>query len=296
MRGRMQAVMVASALALLSLRVPPFSVFSSAAVALITLRKGANEGLLVVLVSMLAASALGAMLFGGFQFALIYGLALWLPIWLVSILLRVGRSLSLVTEVVVLIGSVGVIGYYLFASDPSALWKEVLRNMLEPMIASAPEGVPVDEMRESADLIAHYMTGIMAAGSVAGLLLGLLLARWWQALLYNPGGFRREFLSLRTQRPFAVGTLVVLAVGLAGSGTISETAWNVMIPLFVLYTLIGTAVFHVLLAARKSGRYLLPLFYVILFVLPQSLAPVALIGLSDTWLNVRQKFLNQTDV
>ena len=45
MRGRLQAMIVASTLALLSLIIPPVSVVSSATVALVTLRRGAVEGL-----------------------------------------------------------------------------------------------------------------------------------------------------------------------------------------------------------------------------------------------------------
>jgi len=42
-------------------------------------------------------------------------------------------------------------------------------------------------------LLAHFMSGVAAAGSVYGLLFGLFLARWWQAALYNPGGFRADY-------------------------------------------------------------------------------------------------------
>ena len=292
----MQAVMVASTLALLSLLIAPVSIVSTAAIALITLRKGTGEGFLVLLISVLAASFLGMFLFGNFQFALAYGLILWLPIWLIAILLRVGRQLSLVVEIAVSLGVATVIGFYAFNAEPNLIWSELLNRMLEPMLSSAPEHVSVEDMKKSLNVIAHYMTGIMAAGSVSGLLLGLLLARWWQALLFNPGGFRQEFLTLKTRHAFALGTVAVVIVALMTDGMFSEMAWNVIIPLFVLYTFIGTAVFHVLLAARKAGRLLLPLFYVVIFVIPQSLIPVALIGLSDTWLNLRYKILNQTSV
>ena len=88
MRGRMQAMMVASSLALLSLILPPVSIVSSASVALVTLRRGANEGLFVLVCACLSAALLGFFLFGNFQFALLYGLVLWLPIWVISIVLR----------------------------------------------------------------------------------------------------------------------------------------------------------------------------------------------------------------
>ena len=113
MRGRMQAMMVASSLAVLSLLLPPVSIVSSASVALVTLRRGANEGLYVLICACLSAAVLGFFLFGSFQFALLYGLVLWLPIWLISIVLREGKHLSVAIEIAVLLGILGVIGFYL---------------------------------------------------------------------------------------------------------------------------------------------------------------------------------------
>ena len=91
MRGRLQAMMVASSLALLSLMMPPVSIVSSASVALVTLRLGASEGLYVLLCSSVAAGVLGLVLLGNYQFALAYAAVLWFPVWLISIVLREGR-------------------------------------------------------------------------------------------------------------------------------------------------------------------------------------------------------------
>ena len=47
MRGRSQAAMAATVLAILALRVPLLSILSSAVVAFVTLRKGLADGLMV---------------------------------------------------------------------------------------------------------------------------------------------------------------------------------------------------------------------------------------------------------
>lgn len=294
MRGRWQAMIVAAILALLSLKLPPVSIVSSAAVALVTLRKGAFEGLLVLLISSVAAGVLGFFLLGNYLFALGYGLVLWLPVWAISIVLREGRQLSLAFEIVVLLGIVGVIGFYLFNDEPARVWNAALLQMMAPML-EAPD-VPVDDVKRSIAVFAHYMTGVVAAGSVSGLLLGLLLGRWWQAVLYNPGGFRREYLALRIQPALSIASMGIVIVALAGSGNLSEMAWNVTVLLFVLFTFIGTAVLHVVISSWQAKRYMLPLFYILIFMIPHALIPVALIGLGDTWLNLRNKFSNQSSV
>ena len=282
MRGRMQAMIVASSLALLSLMMPPVSVVSSATVALVTLRRGAFEGLYVLGCSSVAAGLLGFLAFGNYQFALLYVMVLWLPVWLISIVLREGRHLSLAVEIAILIGILAVIGFYLYAADPAAMWKAVLSQMV-------PADAPVADIQRTIDVLAHYMTGVVAAGSVFGLLFGLFLGRWWQANLYNPGGFRQEYLSLDTKPRLSIGSVAVVVIALASPGMISEIAWNVSILLFVLYTVSGTAVLHTVLAGMKLGRYMVPMLYITLFLIPHAMLLVALVGLSDPWLNLRKK-------
>jgi hypothetical protein len=277
----MQAMIVASSLALLSLILPPVSIVSSASVALVTLRRGAFEGLTILVCSSLAAGLLGFLALGNYQFALLYVLVLWVPVWLISIVLREGRYLSLAVEIAVLIGVLGVAGFYLYGPEPATMWKNILSQMI-------PADAPVVDIQRTIDILAHYMTGVVAAGSVFSLLFGLFLGRWWQANLYNPGGFRQEFLSLNSQPRLAIGSVAVVAIALATSGVSSEIAWNVTILLFVLFTVIGTAVLHTLFAGMKMGRYMVPMLYITLFLIPHAMLLVALIGLSDAWLNLRK--------
>lgn len=286
MRGRMQAMLVASTLALISLVMPPVSIVSSASVALVTLRRGATEGLIVLACSTAIAAVLGFFLLGNYQFVLLYGMVLWVPVWLISIILREGRYLSLAIEVAVLLGVLGVIGAYLYNAELTTMWKNILSQMVPPK-------APVEDIQHTLDVLSHYMTGIIAAASVFGLLFGLFLGRWWQALLYNPGGFKQEFLSLNTHPRLAIGSILVLVIASASSGALSEVAWNIAILLFVLYTFIGTAVLHTVFAAMKMGRFIVPMFYITMFLIPHAMLPVAVVGLCDTWMNLRNKISNQ---
>jgi len=286
MRGRMQAIIVASTLAIVSLVMPPVSIVSSASVALVTLRRGVTEGLIVLACSITVAALLGFFLLGNYQFVLLYGVVLWVPVWLISFILREGRYLSLAVEIAVLLGVLGVVGFYLYDSDLASMWKAMLVQMVPP-------NAPVEDVQHTLDTLSHYMTGIVAAASVFGLLFALFLGRWWQALLYNPGGFRQEFLSLKTHPRLAVGSIVVVVIASLSSGVIAEVSWNVAILLFVLYIFTGTAVLHTVFASMKMGRFIVPMFYVTLFLIPHAMLPVALVGLSDTWMNLRNKISNQ---
>lgn len=285
MRGRMQAMIVASTLALLSLIFPPISVVSSATVALVTLRLGAFEGLYVLICSSVAAGLLGMLALGNYQFALLYVLVLWLPVWLIAIVLREGRHLSLAVEIGVFLGIAGVIGFYLYAAEPAAMWKLVLTQMA---MATANANVPAANIEQTINLMIHYMTGIVAAGSVFGMLLGLFLGRWWQANLYNPGGFKQEYLALGTQPRMSIITLAIATIALAAPGVWSEVSWNICILLFVLFTVTGTSVVHTVFAGKKLSRYLVPMLYITLFLIPHATLLAVLVGLTDPWLNLRK--------
>jgi len=281
MRGRIQAMSVAATLALASLFMPPASIVSSATVALVTLRLGAFEGLWVLSCSSLVAALVGVILLGNFQFALIYALVLWLPVWLIGIVLREGRHLSLAIEIAVSMGVLGVLGYYLYNPEAAALWLEMIKLMM-------PADAPIDA-EQKLQVISHYMTGVAAAGTICSLLFGLFLGRWWQANLYNPGGFRQEFLSMTSHFAFTAVSIAIVVLAAASSGMISEISWNLAIVLLVLYALIGTAVLHTLFASMRLAKYTVPMFYITLFMIPHVIVLVVLVGLGDKWLNLRKK-------
>ena len=293
MKGRLQAMTVAAALALLSLTFPPVSIVSSASVALVTLRRGGKEGLYVLLCACIAAAVLSLFLKIGYQFALLYGLVLWMPIWLISIVLREGKHLGVAIEIAVLLGVTAVLGFYLYQPQPAQVWGGVLAVMMQPMLEAKPD-VSVEQIKQTAQVFAHYMTGAIAAGSVYGLLFGLFLARWWQAALYNPGGFKVEYLALKGHRQLAIASMILLAVAGLSSGVVAEISWNVLIVLFVLYTFIGAAVLHASFAAMKSRRFMVPVLYLTLVLIPHMMFIIAFCGLIDNWLNLRDKISNTT--
>lgn len=296
MQGRMQAVMVASTFALLSLLLPMLNILSLAAIALVTLRHGVKEGLLVCLIVAVVTTLLGVFLFADGEFALAYTVFQWLPIWLIASALRVTQEMAKAIEIAVVLGIVVVIIFYSAMSDPATFWLRLLNTLIEPLFV-AMDDLTIDEKMHFINQASHYMTGMVVAAAVFSLLLGLLLARWWQAQLFNPGGFGQEFINIKTSSKFATVTLVIIVAALFDDGSLSELAWNICVPILILYTFIGAAIFHVLLSARKNSKVMIPVFYGIMTMLslmnPLVLMPIAFAGLSDTWLNLRARISNQ---
>jgi hypothetical protein len=287
MRGRSQAVMATTVLGMLSLILPPVSILSSAVVALVTLRAGEREGLLTGLLAAVACGFLGMIALGN---ALpVVGLALlsWMPIWLLAMMLRNTRSLSLTVQAGLVFGLALIAVYQLQFQDPVAEW----RRLLEPVSQSLVESQLVDEAGRVRllEALARWMTGVLAAGFFLQLVLSLFLGRWWQSVLYNPGGFREEFHGLRASRVLGYLTLALLVVQF-GLGTELALVRYLLVLLFTLYFLQGLAVVHAMVAqAGASMGWLIGVYALLIFAMYYAMSALAAAGFADTWLNIRSR-------
>ncbi len=288
MQGRMQAIAVAATSLMLALLLPPLSLLSAAVVALMTLRMGWREGLNALLAAALAAGLLGAIVLGNFVFPALYGLILWLPMWAVALLLRQSRDLGLTLELMTCLGVAAVLLAYSVHPDPAGFWFDRMQLLFGHLWSQA--GLDPQSLQAQIQVVARYMTGVMAAGMVSSLVLSLLWARWWQAVLYNPGGFREEFLGLRLHSPLAYFTLALTAVALVFGGQWQEGLVNGLLVLFVLYVALGTAILHAILTARGQKWWLYGMYFLMLFI-PHVFLPIALVGFLDTWFDWRARFV-----
>lgn len=283
MRGRSQALLVTVIGAAAALLLPLLIIVSAAAVALVTLRQGSRDGLFLIVVGG-ALIAVSAWWGWGAPGVVLFPLAIWLPVWLIAILLRETVSLSFALAAAGIVGAAAVLAVYTGMDDPAAWWQGWLDKMAQQMQADGGA---------SRDLLggaAARMTGMLATLMTVVLVSALLLARWWQAILYNPGGFRREFHGLRFGRRFAALASVALVLAVFGSGLVGEAAENVMLVLISVYIVAGLGLAHWWVAARHLSKGWLGVAYVLSLFMPQVLA---LAGFIDSWANVRDRHDNQ---
>ncbi len=289
MRGPSQAVMVTTVLAMLSLILPLLGILSAAAVGLITLRQGASAGLKISLFATIACGAMMGVVFGNPLPALGFLLLQWLPLCLLGVMLRSNRSLSLTLQTALAFGVLAIVAQYLMFGDPAAQWKEQLQPLAEQfeqagLFDSIQSGEVVERM-------AGWMAGVIAAGIFLQLAFSLFLARWWQALLFHPGGFREEFHSFRLQKAFAVLGIPVLVVLLVPAEQTPELARYLGLLLMAILFLQGLAVAHGSLAGRSSGRlWLVGLYFLLIVLMPQFVMVLTTIGLMDIWVDFRVRF------
>jgi len=234
MRGRLQASLVALAGNLVPL-------ISPAAVALVTLRQPLQEGLLVLLWACLPLLAM--VVWGDVSPLLaatsLVGVAGVVP---VAQVLRQTRSWPLALVTALTVSGVAMVAVAGVAGEATTLLLAELQGVLDALKAG-------DTPQTSS--MFHLLMGAMAAGigleqasvlfvlgflawlTAMQLVASLLLGRWWQALLYNPGGFRVEFHGLRLDRVLAGGLIIGIMACNLGPAELGPWASLLGLPLLL---------------------------------------------------------------
>lgn len=272
LRGRIQAIAVA-ALGLITL-LP----VSSAVVGLVSLAKGVKEGILVFLwISLLplltqqmgadnpllvavTIASLGIMVFA----AAIHGL---LASWQWSL------------AAILLFATLCVMAFSLLMGS----YVDALVTALQAMLLEIAQQQDVEiSMTLSAPLVLGALATVLFFGSV----MGLILARWWQALLYNPGGFQKEFHSFSLDAKLAVLLILITVFVLSLPADYLLWVYLVVFPLL----LAGIALAHHAVKQLNLGDQWLAFLYVALIMIgkPVTLILVGL-GLADSIFDLRSK-------
>jgi len=294
MQGGRQATIVVATMAILSLLMPPLVIISVAAVCLVTLRNGSVDGLRVLIGATVATALIGYIVLGTSIVAFSYLFMMWLPAFLVSLVLRQTGQLNLALECLVVLGMVAVFGVYIAIDNPAQLWMTGIHDALNALSEQQPLPIGDDELKAGVELWSHYITGLVVAGTLCSLLMSLLLGRWWQGLLFNAGGFDEEFRHFRLLPRDGLAFVVLMAMAFLLDGFPAELIWNLDIQLLLLFLIVGVSVVHVVIKSKSSSRYLLFSFYVMVFFVPHLILPLIVIGLSDVWMNWRQRFIAKT--
>lgn len=276
MASRVRAGLVASVGNLLPL-------VSPATVALVALRKGWRDGLLVALWAVLPVAAL--FYAGGMAPALASASLLTVAVAMAAALVLRGTA-SWQFALLTLVASSAALALLMerLQSAEVAAFGAGLGQLFAQMQA-AGRG-PLWEPDTVAVL--GLLAWVMAAGALGSLLLG----RWWQALLYNPGGLGRELRGLRLSAPLALGLMAGLVA--CQLGPLGYVTWGNLLglPLF----LNGVALVHHLVAASpRIGTHWLAVFYVGLVLL---LGPLGIlltgVGFVDSLVDLRARLARRS--
>jgi hypothetical protein len=259
MRGRMQATLVVVG----SAAVPLLFWLSAAASCLVLLRRGPRDAVGILAWAMLPA--LGWWHFGEPRTLLVLLGSLGL-----ALLLRAGQSWARVVLASIALGLVyGVILGAVFR-EPIAAMAGELYKLMPQMLDGVYQQMSVDERTRLEALIAPVLTGLMAALLQIVSLLCLMLGRYWQSVLYNPGGFGLEFRALRLPPALAFGLLAVLLLAPNLGLELAMLTPLCSVPL----AFAGVALLHGLAAAGRLARFWLVGLYVSMLLFMQLVYPL----------------------
>ncbi|HEK1690329.1 TPA: hypothetical protein SMR48_001542 [Pseudomonas putida] len=253
MRGRVQATLVVVVSAVL----PLLFWLSAAAGSLVLLRRGFKDASTVIAFGLLPAVAIWA--FGDPSTLLVLLGTLGL-----AALLRAGHSWSRVLLSSVVLGLVY-----------SLILDSVLRETFEVLAKALSEALP---QVEGKPVIPGELIGPVLVASTAVMLqlfsvLALMLARYWQAALYNPGGFGREFRALKLPRAVMLALVAAMVLGpfIGPQFIVLASASSLVL------VLAGIALMHGLVAQGRLAGFWLVGMYVTLPLIMQLIYPLLVV-------------------
>lgn len=288
MKGRMQAVVAATVLAVLALLVTPLGLFSAAVVSLTVLRQGPREGALVLGFALAAITGLGALLFQMPVATLLIGALLWIPAAILGGVMGRTGSLRLAMEVAAVAAAGVLLLQYLLLTDPAAFWADALNEFLVQRLDE--ETLAAANAEQLVGLMAGWMAGGMAAAWFLGSVVSLFLARYWSSLIDRPGAFGQEFRQLRFGRWLLLLVPLLLVVGVLLTGGEPSLIGQLYLVGMMVFLLQGISVAHGLVAEfNGSPAWLVGLYLLLIFVAPQGATVVSLVGYIDGWLNFRAR-------
>lgn len=281
--GRLQAIVLISFLSVLSLLVPPLIyLFSGVPLALVTLRKGAGITLQVIVGSLLLVYLFSLAL--KIQPLLIVSVmaSIWLPVYLCALVLRLSERPAVMALAAAALAMIFIVFMYISIADVEDWW----RDLLESVLAS---GLPADmtaQYQQAMEVAPKLMNAVIASSLVLSLVVTVLLGRWWQSRLFNPGGFRREFHNFRLPRSLVLPSLACMGLSLVQGQVFTPVVRDTLVVLVVLYLFHGIASVHRTVAVRGLSVNWLIALYCLLGVLPQLMVlMVAWMGLTDSLLD-----------
>ncbi len=285
LKGPSQAALVAAAMAILGLAIPPAAWLSAAAIVLVTLVNGPKSGLMTTALSSLGAGIFAYLIFGSPQVALVFVLLAWLPAWIIASILRQTVSLAYSLQVLTVISLLAVVLIYQLAPNIGEHWREPL-DIMVAQLAEQSEDFNLAELKRTEDWVIAFLPGLFVCSVMFGTMLSLFLARWWQAALYNPGGFGKEFQSMNLGKFSALCAMAILLIAMAVGNVFSVALVTVV---SVLYSVQALSLLHAVIKIRQVNTAWLFAIYLAMFFIPQVLLLLILLSFADPWLDIRRR-------
>lgn len=273
----------AAGIALVACMVPMMFWIGAATLALVTLRHGASQGLNV------------------FAWAAAPSLAWWLGLhdptamvvlvstFAMAMVLR--ASVSMRKTLLFGFGFSIVLGVLTPVLMPETI--ELLLSATDEILKQLAADAELEVTDELVTSFQALLVAFFAASFFVMSIVSLFIARWWQAALFNPGGWREEFHQLRLG---SFEMAVIIAAMLLGP-SIGLDGYILLFSGLVPIVVCGLALVHGLVGKKNLGGHWMVGFYVLAVVLfPTLIAIVALLAMLDSAIDIRSRVQPSTDL
>ncbi|OGT46687.1 MAG: hypothetical protein A3E82_01200 [Gammaproteobacteria bacterium RIFCSPHIGHO2_12_FULL_38_11] len=282
------AIITAFICALLSVFNFPTGIIAVIIVGLITLQRGPKSGLWLLAWIALPPIALFALrrvgLFDVLLFRCIF-------MWVFAVVLRRFHAWGLLLEGIALFGVVLIILLHLAFPNLQAWWKTELLAYINPLVLEAHSHIKLTAAQLTAFLV-PMATGIVFFYATGTLILQLIIARFWQYSLFNPGAFAKEFIQIRVSIISLVLVLFLLVFALFKKSMVIDAFPSALLPFFIA----GLSLMHFFAQQKKHLIYVLILMYLGLFFLPAIVVSVlSLFAFTDVFFGFRKWGLSVAD-
>ena len=267
MRGRAYAIGLSMVGALL----PLLTWVSASIVSLVVLRRGAIDGGVVLLWTLLPLAVTIYFVGDPSSTTAVVGAAV------LAYVLRTTVSWELTLVTTLVLSVVASLVFQYAASDILLVFVNLYMEIQKQL--------SVEVNYESAE---EQFLGVFAMGQAYTMFAIVILARWWQSQLYSPGEFKTEFHQIRATPVFVSGLLLLLAICFLFGDPLGRWIPLLTMPLAVS----GLAMVHWLGDFRSVSSGWILVFYLFLIFFFQYIYPVLIVlALLDGYLNFRQRLL-----
>lgn len=289
--------------------VPLLNVMSILVAALVTLRKGILEGAIATIAASLpfllgpilfkqnsSDQAQLLMLWAGIAFSVLTNILTWL---FASMLYR-GMSWSKLLQLATLLGVLVVSVVHLAYPDIDSWWGERLMAVqsffgeLAPTVSGVASKNDALAQVENINAMKTVATGAIVAFLIFQAMMQLMVASWWQAVVYSPGSFGREMRSIRLSR--LAGLLFMLALALSFFANANNVIFDIMPTVYMLFLVAGLSLIHYffrLMDSPMAWVWLLLVYAMLVLSLfmamPMPIVFVSTLALLDVWFDLRNR-------
>ncbi|MBU2706186.1 DUF2232 domain-containing protein [Zooshikella marina] len=283
MRGPKQAALFATLTAI----APLTSWLSAAALSLVVLRQGLTKATWVIIWPLLLALYFATQ---GYHFLL----GLLVGTLVLALVLRNSVSWVKTLSVSVLVGAAVVLCSLWLLSEQLNVVEQQFKALVtsSPVIEQAVKE-QFGSLEKFERALPHLIVGAWAFIVTFLCVTALILARWWQSVLYVPGGFSKEFHSLKLPAWLSGCLLVLSYVGPEINTDLLRFMLITSFPLFIA----GVALVHGIVAKKQMSKQWLILFYLIQLLFMHFMYPLLVImAFLDSLLNFRGRLQQKPPV